>query len=270
MSDYQVISEVSKAFKHILETKMTTSPLTVTISAPDEEISNNTNRINLFLYQVLENIHLKNQDWQMSSPNKMKPPPLALNLFYLLTPYPQNPNDYTNAHLIMGEAMQIIFNNPILTSEYLNNAAEKAKLILNPVTLDDLTKLWSAINKPYRLSASYEVSLIQIDPSAPEKVTKIVKERKVKVEPYSGPPVIDKLDPESGKSGNAIRIIGSNLKGKNIEVRIGGRAAEEVTVINNSEISFVVPAGLPPYIYEVVVNVNEQSSNPAGFEVIGE
>ncbi len=269
MSDYQVIAEVSKAFKYILDTKMTTSPLTVTISSPDEEISNSTNRINLFLYHVVENAHLKNQDWQMNSPTKMKPPPLSLNLFYLLTPYPQNPNDYTNAHLIMGEAMQIIFDNPVLTSEYLNKAAEGVKLILNPINLDEMTKLWNAINKPYRLSVSYEVSVVQIDSCVTEKEVKLVKERKVKVRPYSGPPMIEKLDPKSGNIGNTVRIVGSNLKGEFVEVRIGGRTAEKVTVVNNSEISFVVPSGLLPYLYEIVVIVNEQGSNPANFEVVG-
>lgn len=270
MSTYEVISEVSKTFKQILEDNMTTTPLSITISTPDEEISDSTNRINLFLYQVLENAQLKNQDWQMNNPTTMKPPSLSLNLFYLLTPYPQNPNDYTNAHLILGEAMQVLFDHPVLTSTYLNQAAEETKLILNPVSIDEMTKIWSAINKPYRLSVSYEVSVAQIDSGVAAKEIKLVKERKVKVKSYSGPPEIERLDPESGNIGDTVRIIGNNLSGESTKVRIGGRPTTGITAVNDSEVSFVVPSGLPPYQYEVVIIINGRPSNGVTFEIIGE
>ncbi len=269
MSTYEVISEVSKTLKQLLEDNMTTTPLTIVLSTPDEEISNSTNRINLFLYQVVENVQLKNQDWQMSSPTKIKPPPLSLNLFYLLTPYPQNPNDYTNAHLILGEAMRIFFDQLILVSDYLSQAAEEVKLILNPINMDEMTKIWSAINKPYRLSVSYEVSVVQIESSVAEREVKPVKERKVEIKPYSGPPRIEKLDPESGNPGTRVRIIGNNLKGEFLKVNIGGKPAGGIVVASDSEISFIVPTGLPPYLYKVTVIVNGQVSNPANFEVLG-
>lgn len=269
MSTYEVISEVSKALKQLLEDNMTTTPLTITLSTPDEEISDSTNRINLFLYQLMENVQLKNQDWQMTGPTKIKSPPLSLNLFYLLTPYPQNPNDYTNAHLILGEAMRILFDHPILVSDYLSQTAEKAELILNPINMDEMTKIWSAISKPYRLSVSYEISVAQIDSSAPERKVKPVKERKVEVKLYSGPPRIEKLNPESGNPGDRVRIIGSNLKGKSLKVNVGGKPGGEIIVTSDSEISFVVPTGLPSYLYKVIVTVNGEASNPANFEILG-
>ncbi len=268
MSDYQVIAEVSKTFKQLLEDNISIPPLTITIATPDEEISSGTNRINLFLYQIVENAQLKNQDWQMSSPTQMKPPPLSLNLFYLLTPYPQNPEDYTNAHLILGEAMRVIFDHPILTSVYLTEAVEEVKIILNPINIDELTKIWSAINKPYRLSVSYEVSVVQIDSSAATREIKLVKERKVEVKSYSGPPEIKKINPESGKIGDTVSIIGSNLMGESIEVKVGGRTASGVSTVSDSEVSFAVPSGLPPYLYEIVVIVNGDASKPVNFEVI--
>ena len=58
---------------------------TVTLLAPDE-ISSSNLRINLFLYKVQENAFLRNMDWQLQpgTADTLMPPPVSLNLFYLI------------------------------------------------------------------------------------------------------------------------------------------------------------------------------------------
>ena len=59
-------------------------------AGPDEPGSDR--RVNLFLYRVEENAFLKNQDLRSARDPaiSLSPPPLSLNLFYLLTVYAQN------------------------------------------------------------------------------------------------------------------------------------------------------------------------------------
>jgi hypothetical protein len=270
MSSYEVIAEVSKALKDLLEKEMTLPDVSVTISTPDEEISNSKNRINLFLYQITENAQLKNQDWQPISPTKIIPPPLSLGLFYLITPYPKNPSDYAEAHLILGDVMRIFFDKPILTSRYLAKAKEKAKIILNPINIDEMTKIWSAINKPCRLSVGYEISIVQIESEVEEKEIKLVKERKVEIKSYPGPPRIEEFLPSSGKTGIKVRALGNNFFGESIKINFGGKfiKQEDIEVKSQNELFFIIPADLPPYLYDVVVEVNKQPSNSVSFEVV--
>ena len=50
---------------------------------------------------------------------------------------------------------------------FLQDSFEQVKITLLSTTIDDLSKIWATINKPYRLSVAYDVSLVQIAPVAP-------------------------------------------------------------------------------------------------------
>ena len=102
MSASTAIGMVSESLRNLLVDKMTlTPPVAVTILAPDE--TGGDRRINLFLYRILENVTLKNLDWQVQrgNPALIVPPPLSLNLHYLMTPYAQNDPLTGNAMLFL-------------------------------------------------------------------------------------------------------------------------------------------------------------------------
>jgi hypothetical protein len=108
MSASTAIGMVSESLRNLLAKEMTLTPtVAVTILAPDE--AGGDRRINLFLYRVLENSALKNGDWRMKrgEPARIVPPPLSLNLYYLMTPYAQNDplTGNATAHEMLGEAM---------------------------------------------------------------------------------------------------------------------------------------------------------------------
>ena len=52
---------------------------------------------------------------------------------------------------------------------YLLNAYDKIKIMMSPVGIEELSRIWAAINQPYRLSIAYEISLVQIMPTLPRK-----------------------------------------------------------------------------------------------------
>jgi hypothetical protein len=113
-----MIGLVSESLKNLLEAEM--SPATkVTLLSP-VETSSHQKRVNLFLYRVVPNAHLYNRDFQPKPgmPDVLLHPPLALNLFYLLTPFAQRDPETgdANAHAVMGEAMRVLHEHPIVPS----------------------------------------------------------------------------------------------------------------------------------------------------------
>lgn len=155
-------------------TGILTSQEKISFAAPYKLIENtdpDTNLLNLFLYRVVENGDTKNQPLQRREPNRLSYPPLSLNLFYLVTPLTQKTDDsatsWENAHRILGKVMHTFYERAILRGldlqGELRDHAEELRILLNPISLEDITKLWSALLRPYHLSVSYEVKVAFID-----------------------------------------------------------------------------------------------------------
>ena len=146
----------------------------ITLSSPEEIGSGK--KLSLFLYRVAENDYLKNQEMQTTGSTKLKNPPLTLSLFYVITPHTQSVD---GDHLLLGKVMQIFHDNAILRGSALHEslAGKELRLILNPLSIDDLNKLWSAISKskPYKLSACYEVTPVRIESTREREVRRVTE-----------------------------------------------------------------------------------------------
>ena len=132
--------------------------------------------MNLFLYQVLENPHAKNQPWLSPSSAVQEYPPLAINLHYLLTPYAK---DTISAHQVLSHAMGILHDSSIVTGSQLAGAlsvaVEQLAIVLCPMTLEELTRIWNALQSPYRLSVCYEVRIAAIRSEIRQSVPRVTQ-----------------------------------------------------------------------------------------------
>lgn len=129
---------------------------------PTETAKETSNRLSLWLYQITENEFVKNQPAiRANGPETAMPPPLALNLFYLLTPFaPSGESD----HLLLGKAMRVFYDNAIvLLRDPVENVAEELRIVLSRLTLEELTRVWEALREPYRLSVGYLVRVARVD-----------------------------------------------------------------------------------------------------------
>jgi hypothetical protein len=175
---------------------------TVTISTPGSEGNGHQNtktpRINLFLYRVTENGNLKNQEIPgRGVKGAYGHPPLSLDLHYVLTAYGANrelgelPGDESVAQHLLGSAMRVLHDYPVITSELrtvrsptdkqildpsLAEEFEQVKLYLDPISLEDLSKVWTALMLSYRLSVGYKVTVVQIESQKPRRFPKPVGE----------------------------------------------------------------------------------------------
>lgn len=256
MSASTAIGMVSESLRNLLVGEMVLHPqVDVTILAPDETTGGR--RINLFLYKVQENPALKNNDWQVKrgEPTQLVPPPLSLNLFYLMTPYAQNDPRTGNstAHEILGDAMRVFYEKPIVPQDYLvdglKEAREQIKLMLNTLDLEELSRVWNTFTEPFRLSALYEVSVVQLDMLSESERAMARRVRQIGVPdvraPFN-PPVVENIEPQSGPAGTVITLSGENLTGWRAYVTMINRTILDGEELTDDSFNMTIPVELPP------------------------
>src|SRR5437660_6256463 len=192
MSSFLAIGGASATLQALLRDRMelpagmVRTDLLVTVSTPqpeDDTQAAEPTRVNLFLYRVTENGALKNQMIPGEGhPSEYGHPPLSLVLHYLVTAYgPTQDNGIVNetrSQFLLGSAMRVFHDHAIITDALVTVQApagqtilhpslrrefERIKLCLDPISLEDLSKIWTALTRPYRLSAAYSVSVVQIE-----------------------------------------------------------------------------------------------------------
>ncbi|MCW5983256.1 MAG: DUF4255 domain-containing protein [Bryobacteraceae bacterium] len=239
MSDYRAIQGVSSSIKNLLETFMflnradvaSDDRVKITVGLPDQDAEGK--RVNLFLYQVTECPYLKNQDLPgAAGAGEYGHPPVVLDLHYLLTAYAESDEgDQIEAHQIMGDAMRALHDHPYLVGDILDpsleDAVEPAKITLEPLTVEDVTKVWVALNTPYRLSVGYKATVVQIQSRIQRSAPGLIGEGpgggvRVVVAPIARPRIDEALVIRQGDATNRERVayarIGDRLalKGQNL------------------------------------------------------
>lgn len=236
---YTGVHDVTKALQRLIHSqiKVASANAVVTLLPPGEDLPDALG-VNLYLYRVLENPATRNEPWR-GERNGAPPtdsPALGLQLYYLLTPLGSKPEDTSldgdTAHTMLGLAMLALHEHPILNDTHIVdfdadvelpasilNSYEKVKLYLVPTDLDELSKIWSTINKPYRLSAVYEASLVELTPTVPPPAGGgIVTFTGVDVRTLD-PPHLTSLAPPAGPLA---RIAGGQLVPESLVVRGSG------------------------------------------------
>ena len=260
MAGYRAIRGVSATLRTLLRDRMD-NEVAVTLLSPDVEPADDTaDRVNLFLYRVTPNVFLANQDMPgVGHPALPGHPPLSLVLHYLLTPFPAaEPDEDARALELLGDAMRVFHDYPIVTPGLervretpgepildlsLRNEFERVKLGLENINLEELSQIWSAFTVPYRLSALYAVSVVQIESQRGRRMAVPVETRRLQLTTLRRPQ-IDSVERATAANdarlivGENLRIEGANFRGEQTWVRIGslepiwinGPAADEITL----------------------------------------
>ena len=149
----------------------------VSIKPPDvAKLNVQTSRVNLFLYQTSIDAAWRNQSMPYQTKSgETGQPPLPLCLYYLITAYDGNEDD-SKAHQLLGRAMSVLHDHPLLGADEIKNATdsdlkdsnlheqiERIRITPQPLSLEELSKLWTVFQTNYRLSAAYQVSVILIE-----------------------------------------------------------------------------------------------------------
>jgi hypothetical protein len=166
-----VIADVSDTLRSVLTAAFSTLPAPQPPVAEIHDLQGNIAlapaRMTLFLFEVVEDATLRNLPpvRGVTPPNlNFRRPPVPLILRYLLTPWG---GDRRTELLILGRALQVLHDGAIVSGPQLQGAlagsSEAIKFKLAPLTLEERTRVWHAVQRPYRLSVTYDVRVINID-----------------------------------------------------------------------------------------------------------
>jgi Pvc16 N-terminal domain/IPT/TIG domain len=277
MSVSTAIGAVSSSLRNLLVGEMKLNPIVpVTILAPDE--TGGDRRINLFLYKIEENPFLKNADFSLKPGDSkvLVPPPLSLNLYYLMTPYARNDAQTGNstAHAILGEAMRVLYENPVIPQNYLDpdlkDAREQCNVVYNALDPEELSRLWTTFAQPFRLSVRYLVSTVQLDMLPAKQVVMPKRVRTVGVpgvEAPFQPPVITSATPANGPAGTVVTFTGQNLAGWRATVDAADQTLVDQQVLTTDTFTATIPAGTLPGFYDIRVDISKLFRRTFLFEV---
>lgn len=120
--------------------------------------------VSLFLYRVTQSEHLRNTP-RRNDPFDA-PPPLALDLHYLLTVWADSA---VAEHTILAWAMRQLHDRPILDVGALSAeagwaASDFVQVIPAELSNEDVMRIWDALDPAYRISVAYVARTIRIDP----------------------------------------------------------------------------------------------------------
>ena len=257
MSSPLAIAAVTAALKDLLNDGLLNHDLSsvgsfsVTALPPDRVSTgqNEPNQLNHFLYQVTPNIGWRNAGLPSRDGNgvRLSAAPLALDLHYLLTAYGSQD---LNAEVLLGYAMQLLHETPILTRAQLRTVlgglspvddsinplpspfgslsaidlADQIELIkITPVylTTEELSKMWTAMQARYRPTMAYMASVVLIEVTNSGKAAPPVLKRGPDdtgaTATASAFPTLTRVHPNASellpamRLGDDLKIIGSHL-----------------------------------------------------------
>ncbi|QJY47953.1 DUF4255 domain-containing protein [Pseudonocardia broussonetiae] len=161
---------------------------TITALPPDRVVPAETAQLNLFLYRTTPNPGWRNVELpsRSSDGSRRTLPPLAVDLHYLLSAHGKLELE---AELLLGHAMAALHGMPLLTRPFVTGAlsgvrpgdiqdalwspisqsglAEQEEVVtisMEPLSVDDLVKLWSVLGEKYRTSVAYVATVVLIRP----------------------------------------------------------------------------------------------------------
>jgi Pvc16 N-terminal domain len=180
LPDYTVIADVSSTLQAVLTAAYAPldpgAPPVAEISDLQGNIPTNPARMTLFLFETVEDPSARNRQKVRVTPPPppgtglyFTKPPMALLLRYMLTPWS---GDRLTDHKLVGRTLQVLYDGAILSGTQLQGGLagtdQALKVTLSPLTLEERARVWYAIEKPYRLSITYEVRVVNLDAEAVE------------------------------------------------------------------------------------------------------
>ena len=238
---------------------VTTKPLDK-VASGNGSSDGSGSRVNLFLYQTEPNTAWSNRDMPVQvRPGEMGLPPLALNLYYLITAYGRN-DDEILAHRLLGRAMSILYDHAILSRAEIRAALEnndlfqqieRIRITPQPMSSEEMSKLWTTFQTQYRISAAYQVSVVLIESTRPVKAALPVLSRGSEdqgvsalaaVSPFLRAVELPNRKP-SAELGDTLKILGEGLDGNNLAVRFRYQRSNFADFSGQPP---VIPIDIPP------------------------
>jgi|SRR5580704_1953516 hypothetical protein len=153
--------------------------MVVSLSTPEEMTNNGQEGLSVWLYRIARDDERLNDPPQRLASGQTRKTPLPLRLHYLMAPTVASKNAHAaeTAQTILGKVLQILYDHATLSGADLlgdlsgTNTQMTARL--ETMSLDEISKVWYALERSYELSVSYELTVVYIDSQLMELVSPV-------------------------------------------------------------------------------------------------
>ena len=171
MSDYTVIRAVTLSLRQVLRNAITNDSdpqlngVEIDLRSPKEmREDNNATGVSFWLYRVTRDPDTLNLAARRVQPDRVSKQPMPLHLYYLVSPIRTRPED---EQLLLGRVVQTLNDHSILMGadlvDTLAGAPDQFRVMLEPFSLEELTRVWTALEESYQMSVTYSVQVVTID-----------------------------------------------------------------------------------------------------------
>ena len=144
---------------------------------PDAEFAPSLPAVNLFLYDVRENLELRVNDWDVTAsddgPSFRQRAPRRLDCSYLVTSWAGDP---LSEHALLGQVLEALLRHPVLLGDAVRGRLSGQSLPTSagqPSLLQGIGEFWQAMGNKPRAALNYTITLA-LDVFAPQTVDRVV------------------------------------------------------------------------------------------------
>jgi Pvc16 N-terminal domain len=145
-------------------------PIMISFATPDQDFTKKVSlpAINLFLYDVRENLELRNTEWTVQRQGNgvatRQRPPVRVDCSYLVTVWAKDPADFQTEHRLLGEVMKALLRHPTIPNAVLQGSLSNQEplpraLTLRPPQLQSLGEFWQAMGGRPKPAMNYTVTI---------------------------------------------------------------------------------------------------------------
>ena len=178
---YRSINATTQTLTELLTNQFTADPLLGTrfggggnmevyARTPEEMAELDNTGLSVWLYRIARDPDSLNMPPRRISADTFEYCPLPLRLHYLMTPVVNRNNDDGNSpgieQLIIGKVLQVFHDTPLIKGALLRgdliDSDATLGVRLEPLGLEEITRVWDALESSYQLCVSYEVSMVML------------------------------------------------------------------------------------------------------------
>jgi hypothetical protein len=169
MATADVVHDMGQSLHQVLRSSIDTSIVgEIRLSTPEQfESLPDAGRttLTIFLYRVSVSSEMRNMPRRTLPDGRTTRPPLPIELRYLITPWASTP---ASEYFMAGHVMRALYDHAEMGPPFLVGTSwtpnDSVQVILEALPIEDHTRIWDTVRKPYRLSLTYLVRVIGIDP----------------------------------------------------------------------------------------------------------
>lgn len=143
--------------------------MVVSLNTPTEMEEQDIEGVSIWLYCLMRDEQRLNQPPQRVSETQVRKVPFPARLHYLITPIINTSESVYGPELeqkVLGKILQVFHDHPSLRGADLSGDFSGSDIELHsrlePMALEEITRVWDALDSSYQLCVSYEVSVVEI------------------------------------------------------------------------------------------------------------